>query len=171
MSGPGKYQVIGEDVEIGERTLVWHFVNLFGCRIGHDCKIGSYTEIGRGVVVGDYVKIEARAYIPSGVTIEDCAFIGPGVTFTNDLYPRSAVFRGGRPELKEGFDLQKTRVKRGASIGAGSVVLPGVTIGKGAIVGAGSVVCKDVPDFAVVHGKPARMGGHVPDREEYESVL
>jgi len=171
MTGPGKNQVIGTDVQIGEDTVVWHFVNLFGCTIGSHCKIGSYCEIGKGVVVGDYVKIEAKAYIPSGVTIEDYAFIGPGVTFTNDLYPRSAAFSEGSPALKEGFDLQRTRVRKGAAIGAGCVILPGVTIGKGAIVGAGSVICKDVPDYAVMKGKAAMVDGTVPDRKEYEDFL
>ncbi len=171
MTGPGKNQVIGTDVQIGEDTVVWHFVNLFGCTIGSHCKIGSYCEIGKGVVVGDYVKIEAKAYIPSGVTIEDYAFIGPGVIFTNDRYPRSARFEDGVPCLIGEFDLKRTAVRKGASIGAGSVILPGVTIGKGALIGAGSVVCKDVPDYAIVTGRAGKITGVVPDEDQYRENL
>ena len=165
------YRVIGDEVKIGEETIIWHFTNLHGCEIGHHCKIGSYTEIGTGVKVGNYVKIEAKVYIPMGVTIEDYAFVGPGVCFTNDMYPRSAEFVDGEPHLKEEFDMKRTLVKKGASIGAGSLLLPGVTIGKGALVGAGSVVKDDVPDFAVVVGTPSKTVGKVPDEDEYYENL
>jgi len=165
------HRVIGDDVKIGEETIVWHFTNLYGCEIGHHCKIGSYTEIGSGVKVGNYVKIEAKVFIPVGVTIEDYAFVGPGVSFTNDLYPRSAEFVDGVPRLKEEFDVKRTIVKKGASIGAGTVILPGVTIGKGALVGAGSVVKEDVPDFAIVVGTPSKTVGKVPDKDEYYQNL
>lgn len=165
------YRVISDDVVIGEDTIVWHFTNLYGCEIGSHCKIGSYTEIGSGVKVGNYVKIEAKVFIPIGVTIEDYAFVGPGVSFTNDTYPRSAEFVDGEPKLKEEFDVKRTIVRKGASIGAGSVILPGVTIGKGALVGAGSVVKEDVPDFAIVVGTPSKTIGKVPDEDEYYENL
>ncbi len=159
----GKYKVKGKpgtviitpDTEIGEGTVIWHFVNLWGCRIGRDCVIGSFVEIGRGVEIGDRCKIEAFVYIPPGVKIEDDVFIGPGATFTNDKYP---VAFGG-------FKLVPTLVKRGASIGARAVILPGVTIGERAVVAAGAVVTRDVPDGTVVAGVPARP---IDTREEFE---
>ncbi len=151
----GKHVVITPDTVIGEGTVIWNFVNLWGCKIGRDCVISSFVEIGRGVEVGDRCKIEAFVYIPPGVRIEDEVFIGPGVVFTNDRYP---VAFGG-------FKLMRTLVKRGASIGARAVILPGITIGERAVVGAGSVVTKDVPPETVVAGVPARPIG---SREEFE---
>lgn len=175
MAGPrlmGKHQVIGDDVKIGDETMVWHHVNLFGCEIGHDCKIGSFVEIGRGVKVGNFVKIEAHVFIPTGVTIEDYAFVGPGVSFTNDRFPRSAYFKeNGEPALIDHFEIQPTLVKKGASIGSNCVICPGLTIGKGAMIGAGSVVYNDVPDYEVVVGNPARIKRRVRDEREYREFL
>jgi UDP-2-acetamido-3-amino-2,3-dideoxy-glucuronate N-acetyltransferase len=141
----GKYYRI-DDCQIGEDTVIWEFVNLFGCRIGKGCRIGSYAEIGRGVVIGDRCKVEPYAFIPSGVTIEDEAFIGPHVSFTNDPLPRAVG----------DWNVVPTLVKRGASIGANSTIICGVTIGEGAMVGAGSVVTRDVPPATLVMGNPAR---------------
>jgi len=134
------------DCKIGEDTIVRDFVNLYGCTIGRDCRIAAYVEVQRGVIIGDRCKVEASAFIPSGVTIEDEVFIGPHTVFTNDLHPHAVG----------DWSITPTVVKRGASIGAGSVIVCGVTIGEGAMVGAGSVVTKDVPPGATVVGNPAR---------------
>ncbi|HOK27926.1 MAG TPA: acyltransferase, partial [Methanomassiliicoccaceae archaeon] len=116
------------------------------CKIGRDCKIAAYVEVQRGVAIGDRCKVEAFAFIPTGVTIGNEVFIGPHVCFTNDLHPRAVG----------DWEITPTVVKDGASIGAGSVIVCGVTIGEGAMVGAGSVVTRDVPDGATVVGNPAR---------------
>jgi acetyltransferase-like isoleucine patch superfamily enzyme len=138
------YSII--DCQIGEETIVRDYVNLYGCRIGDHCRIAAFVEIQRGVVIGDRCKIEAFAFIPSGVTIEDEVFVGPRATFTNDLHPRAVG----------DWSITPTVVKKGASIGAGAIIVCGVTIGEGAMVGAGAVVTKDVPPGATVIGNPAR---------------
>lgn len=135
------------DCDIGEGTVVRDYVNLYGCKIGRDCKIAAYVEIQRGAVIGDRCKIEAFAFIPSGVKVEDEVFVGPHATFTNDLHPRAVG----------DWKITPTLVKRGASVGAGAVVVCGVTIGEGAMVGAGAVVTRDVPPGATVIGNPARV--------------
>jgi acetyltransferase-like isoleucine patch superfamily enzyme len=134
------------DAEIGEGTTVRDHVNLYKCKIGKNCKIESFVYIEEGVTVGDNCKIKPHVYIPTGVTIEDEVFLGPNTTFTNDKYPR----------VKGDWKLLKTIVRQGASIGAHSVILPGVQIGRGAVVGAGSVVTADVPSDTTVYGNPAR---------------
>jgi len=134
------------NAEIGDGTIVRDHVNLYKCKIGRNCKIESFVYIEEGVTVGDSCKIKPHVFIPSGVTIEDEVFIGPNVTFTNDKYPRA----------KGDWELLKTIVGCGASIGANSVILPSVRIGKNAMVGAGSVVTTDVPDGATVCGNPAK---------------
>ncbi len=134
------------DCDIGEGTIVRDYVNLYGCRIGRDSKIAAYVEVQRGVVIGDRCKIEAFAFIPTGVTIGNEVFVGPHVCFTNDLHPRAVG----------DWNITPTVVRDGASIGAASVIVCGVTIGEGAMVGAGSVVTKDVPAGATVVGNPAR---------------
>ena len=134
------------DAEIGEGTEVRDQVNLYKCKIGKNCKIESFVYIEEGVTVGDDCKIKPHVYIPTGVIIEDQVFLGPNVTFTNDKYPHA----------KGDWKLLNTVVGVGASIGAHSVILPGVRIGRNAMVGAGSVVASDVPDGAIVCGNPAR---------------
>ena len=135
------------DVEIGEGTIVHDQVNLYKCKIGKECKIDSFVYIEEGVVIGDRCKIRPFVFIPTGVVIEDEVFIGPNVTFTNDKYPK----------VSSEWQLLETRVKKGASIGANSTILPGVTIGTNALIGAGSVVASDVPSFGTVAGNPARI--------------
>jgi UDP-2-acetamido-3-amino-2,3-dideoxy-glucuronate N-acetyltransferase len=144
-----KYSVI-KDAEIGEGTVVHDQVNLYKCKIGKNCKIDAFVYIEEGVTIGDNCKIRPFVFIPTGVIIEDDVFIGPNVTFTNDKYPRA----------KGQWKLLRATIKKGASIGANSVILPGVTIGENAMVGAGSVVTKDVPSRAIVAGNPACIMGY-----------
>ena len=141
-----KFSIL-KDVEVGKGTRIYDHVNLYKCKIGENSKIDAFCYIEEGVKIGNNVKIRTHTFIPSGVIIEDDVFIGPGVVFTNDKFPKS------QGEWK----LLKTEVKKGASIGAGAVILPGITIGEGAMVGAGSVVIKDVPPFTVVAGNPAEI--------------
>lgn len=136
---------------IGDRTSIWQFVVIMsGAVIGADCNIGAHCFIENNVLVGDRVTIKNGVSLWDGVVLEDDVFVGPNVTFTNDSFPRSR----NRPE-----EFQEIRIKKGASLGGGSVLLPGVTIGEGALVGAGAVVTKSVPDFAVVVGNPAHPIG------------
>ena len=148
MKRGSKYSVL-KDVEIGEKTVIHDQVNLFGCKIGKNCKIDAYVYIEKDVVIGDFCKIRPFVFVPTGVTVGNDVFIGPNVSFTNDKYPKA------RGEWK----LFRTTIEKGSSIGANSVILPGVTIGEDALVGAGSVVTKDVPSRAVVAGNPARIIG------------
>ena len=141
-----KHYVI-ENAEIGENTVIRDYVNIFGCKIGKNCKIAAFVEIQKDVTVGNSCAIEAFTFIPSGVTIEDEVFIGPHVCFTNDKQPRA---------VNPGWETISTIIKKGASIGAGSVILCGVTIGEKAMVAAGSVVTKDVAEKTLVAGNPAK---------------
>jgi len=141
-----KHYVV-QDCKIGDGTVIRDYVNLFGCKIGRNCKIGAYVEVGRGAVIGDNCKIEAFAFIPSGVTIEDDVFIGPHACLTNDLHPKAVG----------DWKITPTLIKKGASIGANATIICGVTVGEGALVGAGAVVTKDVPPRTLVVGCPARI--------------
>jgi UDP-2-acetamido-3-amino-2,3-dideoxy-glucuronate N-acetyltransferase len=147
---------IAPDVKLGGDVKIYAFVNLYGCEIGDETKLGTFVEVQRGVSIGRRVKVSSHTFICEGVTIEDEAFIGHGVMFINDLYPRSTNPDGG---LQTGSDwaLIPTIVKCRASIGSNATILAGVTIGEGAIVGAGSVVTKDVPPFTIVAGNPAKV--------------
>jgi acetyltransferase-like isoleucine patch superfamily enzyme len=145
---------IQKDIEVGENTRIYDHVNLYKCKIGKDCKIDAFVYIEEGVIIGNRVKIRAFTFIPTGVVIEDDVFIGPNVTFTNDKYPK----------INQEWNLLKTTVKKGSSIGAGSVILP-VTIGNNSLIGAGSVVTKDIPNNVLALGNPARVIRKLSPRE------
>lgn len=153
---------ISEDVQLGKNVKIFHpeLVNLYGCTIGDETKIGTFVEIQKDVVVGSRVKISSHTFICEGVTIEDEVLIGHGVMFTNDLYPR-ATNEDGSLKTDPDWETLKTLVKRRASIGSNATILPKVTIGENAIVGAGAVVTRDVPDYGIVAGVPARLIGDV----------
>lgn len=146
---------IAPDVRIGKNVQLSKFINLYGCTIGDNVKIGAFVEIQKNASVGDNCKISSHSFICEGVTIEDGVFVGHGVTFINDIYPRATA--QGRLQTEADWVVQKTLVKRGASIGSGASILARVTIGENAIIGAGSVVTHDVPANAVVAGVPARV--------------
>lgn len=152
----GDFVRVAPDVELGRNVKLFGFLNLYGCRIGDDTKIGTFVEIQKNAVVGRRCKISSHTFICEGVTIEDECFIGHGVLFTNDKYPR-ATRAAGALQTEADWQVVPTRVCRGASIGSGAVILCGVTIGAGALVGAGAVVTHDVPPGAVVAGVPARV--------------
>lgn len=149
-------RLIAPNVKLGERVKVYDFTNLYGCSIGDDTKVGTFVEIQKGVSVGRRCKISSHTFICEGVTIEDDVFVGHNVTFINDRFPRATTATGQLKGEKD-WSCEPTLVKKGASIGSGSTLLCGVTIGEGAIVGAGSLVAKDVPPFAIVAGNPARV--------------
>ncbi len=151
-----EYARIAPDVILGRDVKIFAFVNLYGCEIGNESKIGTFVEVQKGSRIGSRVKISSHTFICEGVTIEDDVFIGHGVMFINDKYPRSTTATG---ELQTDADWEvvPTLVEYGASIGSNATILCGVTIGKFAIVGAGSVVTRDIPSRAVVAGNPARV--------------
>ena len=150
------YQSIADDVVLGKDVKVFNFVNLYGCRIGDNSKIGTFVEIQKGADVGKNCKISSHTFICEGVHIEDNVFIGHSVTFINDLYPR-ATAADGSLQTEADWKVVETIVKKGASVGSGATILGGVTIGENAIVGAGSVVTKDVSPGTIVAGNPARF--------------
>ena len=151
----GIQQLIAPDVKLGRDVRIFGFVNLYGCEIGEETKIGSFVEIQKNARIGARCKISSHTFICEGVTVEDNVFVGHGVIFINDKYPR-ATNRNGELKTEQDWNCEVTVVKRGASIGSGVTVLGGVTIGENAIIGAGSVVTKDVPANATVAGNPAR---------------
>ncbi len=149
------YLAIAPDVRLGQNVKLSKFINLYGCTIGDDVKIGAFVEIQKNAFIGNNCKISSHTFICEGVTIEDDVFVGHGVAFINDTYPRATA--GGHLQTEADWKVEKTLVKKGASIGSGATILSKVTIGENAIVGAGSVVTKDVPANAVVAGNPARL--------------
>jgi acetyltransferase-like isoleucine patch superfamily enzyme len=151
---------IAANVILGEGVLIFQpdLVNLYGCSIGADSKIGAFVEIQKNASVGARCKISSHSFICEGVSIEDEVFVGHGVMFTNDVYPR-AVNDDGTQQTETDWQVVKTIVKRRASIGTNATIIAGVTIGESAMVGAGAVVTTDVPDFAIVAGVPARVMG------------
>jgi len=147
---------IAPDVRLGENVRLSKYINLYGCEVGANTKIGAFVEIQRNARVGQNCKISSHTFICEGVTIEDNVFIGHSVTFINDPYPRATI-ANGRLQTEADWRVEKTRVMKGASIGSGSTILSNVTIGENALVGAGSVVTRDVPANAIVAGNPARI--------------
>jgi len=153
---------IAADVIIGPGVRIFQpdLVNLYGCSIGADTKVGAFVEIQKNASIGERCKISSHTFVCEGVTIEDECFIGHGVMFTNDVYPR-AVNADGSPQTEADWKVIKTVVKRRVSIGSNATILAGITIGEGALIGAGAVVTHDVPSFAIVAGVPARVIGDV----------
>jgi acetyltransferase-like isoleucine patch superfamily enzyme len=147
---------ITPDVKLGENVKLSKFINLYGCEIGDNTKIGAFVEIQKNATVGKNCKISSHTFVCEGVAIEDGVFVGHGVTFINDIYPRAVTADGGL-QSESDWKVETTLVQKGASIGSGATVLAGVTIGENAMVGAGSVVTKSVPANAIVAGNPARL--------------
>ncbi len=147
---------VAPDVKLGKDVKLSKFINLYGCEIGAETKIGAFVEIQKNATVGNRCKISSHTFICEGVTIEDNVFIGHGVMFINDLYPR-ATTAGGGLQTESDWHVERTIVKKGASIGSGATILANTCIGENAIVGAGAVVTKDVPANSIVAGNPARI--------------
>jgi acetyltransferase-like isoleucine patch superfamily enzyme len=160
---------IAEDVKLGTNVRLAKFINLYGCEIGDETKIGAFVEIQKNASVGQRCKISSHTFICEGVIIEDNVFIGHGVTFVNDTYPR-ATAPGGRLQTEEDWKVEPTVIKKGASIGSGATILSKISIGENAIVGAGSVVTKDVPANAIVAGNPARILRYIQQNLERADV-
>ena len=150
------YLCIAPDVKLGEGVKLSKFINLYGCVVGDNTKIGAFVEIQKNATIGGNCKISSHTFICEGVTIEDNVFVGHGVTFINDSYPR-ATNADGALQTEKDWKVEPTVVRRGASIGSGSTILANVTIGENALIGAGSVVTRDVPPNAIVAGNPARL--------------
>ena len=151
-----KYVSIADDVRLGKDVKIANFVNLYGCMIDDNTKIGTFVEVQKNAVIGKNCKIQSHTFICEGVTIEDDVFVGHSVTFINDKYPRATNGKGGL-QSEADWKVVPTIVKKGASIGSGSTILCNITIGAKAIIGSGSVVTKDVPPNAIVAGNPAKI--------------
>ncbi len=165
----GDFVRIAPDVKLGENVRIYAFVNLYGCEIGDDSRVGTFVEIQKGAKIGKRVKVSSHSFICEGVTVEDDVFIGHGVMFINDKYPR-ATAANGAPQTEADWVCVPTLIKRGASIGSNATILCGVTIGEGAIVGAGSVVTHDVPPGTIVAGVPARIKRKITEKQEISST-
>jgi len=151
-----QHQCVSPDVRLGKDVKLSPFVNLYGCEVGDNTKIGAFVEIQKNAKVGQNCKISSHTFVCEGVSIEDNVFVGHGVIFINDLFPRATTAQGELQTEKD-WKVERTLVKKGASIGSGSTILANVVIGENAMVGAGSVVTRDVPDNAVVAGNPAKV--------------
>ena len=158
-------RAIADDVTLGRDVYLSKFINLYGCEIGDETKIGAFVEIQKHAKVGRRCKVSSHTFICEGVTIEDHVFIGHGVTFVNDRYPRATTHTGAL-QTDTDWRVEVTVVKRGASIGSGATILGNVVIGEHAIVGAGSVVTRDVPPNVIVAGNPARVLRSIDEEEE-----
>lgn len=160
-----EYLSIAPSVKLGKDVKLSKFINLYGCEIGDETKIGAFVEIQKNSKIGKCCKISSHTFVCEGVDIEDDVFIGHGVVFTNDIYPR-ATAAGGGLQTEADWKVEKTRVCKGASIGSGATILCNLTIGENAIVGAGAVVTKDVPPNAIVAGNPARVLRYVDEEKK-----
>lgn len=160
-------QNIADDVKLGKGVKIYDFVNLYGCEIGDNSKIGTFVEIQKNAKVGKNCKISSHTFICEGVTIEDDVFVGHNVTFINDPFPR-ATAEDGQPQTEADWECIPTFVRRGASIGSSATLLCGITVGENALVGAGSVVTEDVPANTIVAGNPARVLRKICDNGEGE---
>jgi acetyltransferase-like isoleucine patch superfamily enzyme len=149
------YVSITADVKLGKGVKLSKFINLYGCEIGDDTKIGAFVEVQKNATIGRRCKISSHTFVCEGVTIEDEVFIGHGVMFVNDTFPRATT--AGQLQTERDWKVERTLVKAGASIGTGATILANVVIGEGAMVGAGAVVTKDVPPYTIVAGSPARI--------------
>lgn len=147
---------VAPDVRLGQNVKLSKFINLYGCQIGDESRIGAFVEIQKNASIGRRCKISSHTFICEGATIEDQVFIGHGVTFVNDTFPR-ATTPAGELQTERDWTVERTLVKRGASIGSGATILANVVIGECALVGAGAVVTRDVPPYAIVAGNPARV--------------
>jgi acetyltransferase-like isoleucine patch superfamily enzyme len=159
------YLSIAPSVKLGRDVKLSRFINLYGCEIGDETKIGAFVEIQKNASVGKHCKISSHTFICEGVTIEDNVFVGHSVAFINDSYPRATTAEGGL-QTESDWIVERTLVKKGASIGSGCTILANITIGENALVGAGSVVTKDVPAYAVVAGNPARFLRYIEQTTE-----
>jgi acetyltransferase-like isoleucine patch superfamily enzyme len=151
-----QHQCVAPDVRLGKDVKLSSFINLYGCEVGDNTKIGAFVEIQKNAKVGQNCKISSHTFVCEGVSIEDNVFVGHGVVFINDRFPRATTAQGELQTEKD-WKVERTLVKKGASIGSGSTILANVVIGENAMVGAGSVVTRDVPDNAVVAGNPAKV--------------
>ncbi|HEY5213707.1 MAG TPA: acyltransferase [Acidobacteriaceae bacterium] len=156
------YNCISDDVKLGTNVRLSKFINLYGCEIGDETRIGAFVEIQKNAIVGKCCKISSHTFICEGVVIEDNVFIGHGVTFINDSYPRATTLEGNL-QAEADWKVEHTVIRKGASIGSGTTILSETDIGENAIVGAGSVVTKDVPPNAIVAGNPARVLRYIED--------
>jgi acetyltransferase-like isoleucine patch superfamily enzyme len=161
-----EFQCVAEDVKLGTNVRLSKFVNLYGCEIGDETKIGAFVEIQKNARVGKRCKISSHTFICEGVTVEDNVFIGHGVTFVNDTYPRATALDGGLQTEKD-WKVESTVVKKGASIGSGATILCNISVGENSIVGAGSVVTRDVPANAIVAGTPAKVLRYIQSSVEH----
>jgi len=162
-----EFCAIAPDVKLGAGVRLSKFINLYGCEIGENTKIGAFVEIQKNATIGKNCKVSSHTFVCEGVTIEDNVFIGHSVTFINDSYPR-ATAANGLLQTEKDWKVERTLVKTGASIGSGSTILSSIVIGENAIVGAGSVVTKDVPPNAIVAGNPAKLLRYLPSETRIE---
>lgn len=163
------WNCIADDVKLGPNVRLSKFINLYGCEIGDETKIGAFVEIQKNAKIGRRCKISSHTFICEGVVIEDGVFIGHGVTFINDTFPR-ATNENGRLQDEADWKVEPTVIREGASIGSGATILSNIRVGEKAIVGAGSVVTKDVPPNAIVAGNPARILRYIQESMEYSDV-